>query len=130
LAWVTASGAIRAPNLGRSLAFTKQGPLTAAAGTYRWYNDTGTTLSIRSVRGYVVDAPTGRNLILDVNKNGATIFTNQPNRPTIPAGGTGTGKITALDVVTVADGEYLSVDIDQVGSTNPGSDLVVQIEVA
>jgi hypothetical protein len=34
-----------------------------------------------------------------------------------------------MDVTTVAVGEYLTVDIDQTGSTTTGADLTVQVEV-
>jgi hypothetical protein len=33
-------------------------------------------------------------------------------------------------VTSVADGDYLTVDIVQVGSTTPGSDLTVQVAVS
>jgi hypothetical protein len=63
---------------------------------------------------------------VDVNKNGVTIFSTQSNRPTIPAAGV-TDLADAINVPNVSAGEFLTVDIDQVGSTNPGSDLTVTI---
>jgi hypothetical protein len=68
-------------------------------------------------------------LIVDVNVSGATIFTTQGNRPTIAAAGNTSGKITNMNITTVASGAYLTIDVDQVGSTTPGNDLAVQIEV-
>ena len=65
-------------------------------------------------------------MIVDVNKNGVTIFSNQANRPTIAAATT-TDDANAIDLPNVAAGQYLTVDIDQVGSTTPGSDLSVTI---
>jgi len=75
-------------------------------------------------------APTGADIIVDIHKNGTTIFTTQANRPTIAAtvniGGPGvTPNITAL-----AAGDYISVDIDQIGSSVSGSDLVVSIIIS
>jgi len=84
-------------------------------------------LTISKVKIYADTAPVGASLIVDVNKNGSTIFTTQANRPAIPSGGhsddSGTPNITSL-----AEGDRLSVDIDQVGSTTPGgNDLLVTI---
>jgi hypothetical protein len=67
---------------------------------------------------------------VDINKNGVTIFTTQGNRPTIAIAGTTSGKVTNMDVTTIADGDSLTVDVDQVGSTVAGADLTVQIVVA
>jgi hypothetical protein len=35
-----------------------------------------------------------------------------------------------MDVTTIADGDYFTVDVDQIGSTVAGSDLVLQILAA
>lgn len=72
-------------------------------------------------------APTGASVILDVNKNGTTVFTTQANRPTIAAGAHATSAIAVPTVIDLVAGDYLSVDIDQVGSTVAGSDLVVKV---
>jgi hypothetical protein len=83
-------------------------------------------LTITNVIVSVGTAPTGASLIVDVNKNGTTIFTTQANRPTIAAAGNAdTSSVPAVTSLTSSD--YLTVDIDQVGSTVKGSDLTVQI---
>jgi hypothetical protein len=92
------------------------------------YNDTGRTLTIASVRASVGTAPTGASIIVDVNKNGTTIFGTQSARPTIAASGF-TNKTTGHTVTTIADGDYFTVDVDQVGSSVAGANLTVQIEV-
>lgn len=89
----------------------------------------GATWTISGVRASVGVAPAGASVIVDVNKNGTTIFTTQANRPTIAAAANTSGNVTNMDVTTVAAGEYLTIDIDQIGSTTAGSDLTVQIEV-
>jgi hypothetical protein len=62
---------------------------------------------------------------VDVKKGGTTIFTTQANRPTITAGGnTATG---VPDVTAWNAGEYLTVDISQVGSTTAGANLTVTV---
>lgn len=111
----------------RSESFTQLGTVPVGVGTTKVYNDSGKTLTIKFVRASVGTAPTGASLIVDVNKNGTTLFTTQSTRPTIAASGT-TNKTTP-QVTTWADGDYLTVDIDQVGSTIPGSDLTVTISL-
>jgi hypothetical protein len=114
----------------RVITYSVSGAVAAAAGAHRFTNDTGNTLTIMAVRATVGTGPTGASLIVDVNKNGATIFTTQGNRPTIGVSTNSSGKVTNMNVTTLEDGAYLTVDVDQVGSTVAGSDLVVTIEVA
>ncbi len=126
--WVrNSSGTERLVDTGLLFPFSRSGTLATTTGTFRIYNDTGSTLTIKAVRASVGTAPTGASVIVDVNKDGTTIFTTQSNRPTIAASGNTSGKVTNMDVTTIADGSYFTVDIDQVGSTVAGSDLVVQI---
>lgn len=115
--------------LGKIIPFSNTGTLAVQTGTHRLYNDSGATWTIISVRASVGIAPTGASIIIDVNKNGSTIFTTQANRPTIAIAGNTSGKITNMNVTTIADGEYLTVDVDQVGSTVNGADLSLQLEV-
>jgi hypothetical protein len=113
-------------NLFIPVEFSKAGTLTTGTGAHRWYNDTGRTLTFHSTRASVGTQPTGSSILIDVNKDGTTIFTTQASRPTI-AVSTNTDQGAAPDVTTIADGSYLTVDIDQIGSTIAGADLVVQI---
>lgn len=113
----------------RTYAFSNTGTLSATGGTHRLYNDTGATWTIQSVRVSVGTAPTGASILIDINVDGTTIFTTQANRPTIAASANTSGKVTNMNVTTVADGAYLTVDVDQTGSIVAGSDLSVQIEV-
>ena len=109
--------------------FSSTGLLMTETGQHRLYNDSGAPWRVLSVRASVGTAPTGGSAIIDINVNGTTIFTTQANRPTILAGSYTSGKITNMNVATVNDGSYLTVDIDQIGSSTPGSDLTVQVEV-
>lgn len=106
--------------------FGEAGTLAVVTGAFRWYNDTGRTLTFLSARASVGTAPAGADILVDVNVNGTTVFSTQTNRPTISAG-TNTGETTTFNTTTIADGSYLTVDIDQVGSTTEGADLTVQI---
>lgn len=105
--------------------FSRSGALTQSAGVGRHRFPYAAT--ILGVTAAVNTAPTGASLILDVNKNGTTIFTTQGNRPTIAASGNATTSEPAPDVTAIAAGDYLTVDVDQVGSTVAGSDLTVFI---
>jgi len=81
---------------------------------------------IQSVRARVANAPTGSSLIVDIHKNGTTIYTTQANRPTIAAGtDNALGGVAANNAFV--SGDYLTVDIDQIGSTLPGTELTITI---
>lgn len=111
----------------RESVFTVEGALTVAAGVIRIYNKLGFAVTISQVFISVNTAPTGASgILVDVNKNGTTIFTNQANRPTI-TGTNFTGTTTTIDVASLSDGDYLTADVDQVGSTIAGSNLTVHV---
>lgn len=106
--------------------FTVPGTLSTGTGRARFYIPGPITLS--NVRASVATAPLGADIVIDVNLNGTTVFTNQNNRPKILVGQVTCP--TATPVVTeLTTGSYLSVDIDQIGSIFAGSDLTVQIEL-
>ena len=107
--------------------FFKSGTLTTATGTQRLPIDgTYTIVGTRLMSG---TAPAGSSLIIDVNKNGTTIYTTQGNRPTIADGANAGGPGATPDVTGLAAGDYLTVDIDQVGSSVAGADLTVSVIV-
>ncbi len=107
------------------LAFGKTGTLSVGTGTSR--QPIIVPGDIIAVRAMVATAPTGSSLIVDVHKNGTTIFTTQGNRPTISAGSNDSGN-EIPDVVGLLAGDYLTIDIDQVGSTVAGVGLTLAIE--
>ncbi|WP_344917340.1 hypothetical protein [Streptosporangium oxazolinicum] len=112
------------------LTYSATGEVSAGVGQFRLYNDTLAAWTIRSVRATVGVAPTGGPLIVDVHLNEVTIFSTQTNRPTVAAGATTSGKITSMNVTAVPIGGYITVDVDVVGTTLKGSNLVVQVVVA
>jgi hypothetical protein len=87
-----------------------------------------TTCTIVDVRAMVGGVPTGSSIIVDVNKNGTTIFTTQANRPTIAVSANDSGAKTP-DVTSLVAGDYITADIDQVGSSFAGSDIAIAIRV-
>lgn len=82
--------------------------------------------TIDKVYIYVKTAPTGSSIIVDVNKNGTTIFTTQTNRPEI-ATGNNSDESGTPDVTSLAKNDILTVDIDQADSNNVGADLTIQV---
>ena len=80
------------------------------------------------VRAYAVvkTAPTGANLIIDINKNASTIWSTQANRLTIVAGAT-SGNQTSFNTTALAVDDSLTIDVDTVGSTIAGADLTVTL---
>jgi hypothetical protein len=103
------------------------GTLVVVTGKIKWIAPKAHTIT--NVIISVGTAPTGADIIVDVNKNGTTVFTTQANRPKITAGNF-TDTSSVPDVTAIAQNDYLTVDIDQVGSSQPGADLSVQIVVS
>lgn len=110
-----------------AIPFSMSGTLSTFIGSHRFYFDNAATIT--GVRISVGTAPTGASLIVDVNKNGTTIFGTQANRPTI-AVSEFTAVTTGMSVTSLNVGDYLTVDLDQVGSTVAGSNLTVSILVS
>jgi hypothetical protein len=76
-------------------------------------------------------APTGEEaaILIDINLNGLTIWSTQGNRATIAASAT-SGNTTTFDTTALTAGQYLDLDIDQVGLTVAGVDLTVILEAS
>jgi hypothetical protein len=108
------------------ITFAQEGNLATGSGTFRWYNDTGRTLTFLSARGSVGTAPTTQAVIVDLNVNGTTVWSTQANRVQIAAG-TNTDESTTFNTTTITDGQYLTVDIDQIGSGTVGADLTLTV---
>lgn len=108
------------------LFFSRSGVLATGVGAFRVYNDSGKTLTIHKIRASVGTVPVGASILVDVNIDGTTIWATQGNRVAVVASAN-TGTQTSFDTTTIADGHYFTIDIDQIGSTTPGSDLVLQI---
>lgn len=110
--------------------FAKEGTLAVATGKNRFRipESSGIT-KIRGVSVAVGTAPTGQSIKIDVNKGTTTIFTTQANRPDVAIGVTSAAEVTNMDVTAIAAGDYLTVDVDQVGSTEAGRDLTVIVRL-
>jgi hypothetical protein len=85
--------------------------------------------TITKVFAYAKVAPTGAAIIMDINRNGSTIWSTQANRITIAAAANA-GSQTAFNTTALAEGDLLTIDIDQVGSILPGQEITVTLRVA
>ena len=104
--------------------FSRSGVLTVAAGTHRFrFPFAAVLLGVASAVG---TAPTGAAILVDVHKNGTTVFTTQGNRPSIAISGNLSSE-TVPDVIAIAAADYLTVDVDAVGSGVAGQDLTVMV---
>lgn len=94
------------------------GTLGVANGSRKWWINKN--YNITRIIGYVETAPTGANLNIRVNKNGANV-----SLLNIPAASTTATNTVSISVV---QGDYITVDVTQVGSTIAGSDLSLIFE--
>jgi len=108
----------------QTLTFT--GELYVVTAKPRYYSTFDGTITEIAVS--VGTAPIGADVIVNIYKNGTTIFDSPSGRPTISDGSYFDLSSTA-DTATLNTGDYLTVSIDQVGSSFAGSDLTVQIEL-
>jgi hypothetical protein len=107
--------------------YGRQSAFPTFTGTARTYADAAWVIT--GVRASVGTAPTGSSVIIDVLKNGTSIFATTPaNRPTIAVSGF-TAVSGAPDTTAVASGEYLTVSCTQADSNLVAADLTVQILV-
>ena len=109
------------------IVFTIPSTLTVGSKAVRFYFESARTIA--NVVANVSTAPTGASVIFDVNKNGSTIFSTQANRPTIASSGF-SDLSSVPNTTSLTSGDYLTIDVDQVGSTIPGSDAVIRIVFA
>jgi len=103
--------------------------LSTGAGNQKWVAPFA--LTVEDVQLAVGTSPVGADIIVDVNKSATTLYTTQGNRPVVADGDAdGIGTATTPDVTAVAAGDYLTVDIDQIGSTVAGGYLTVVVQYA
>lgn len=109
---------------GTITTFSLPGQAFVESGRLRQYFSARS--AILGVRAAVHTAPTGASLIVDVHKSGTTVFTSQAARPTI-AVSTNVSAEAVPSANIIEAGEYLTVDVDQVGSTIQGGDVTVMV---
>ncbi len=111
------------PEARETFSFSSSGlQAVKAYGTPYYLEDPYQILSVRLGVGV---APEGADIIVDINKNGTSIFASQVDRPRILD-----GEITGFflsEGLTIEAGDYLTIDVDQIGSSYAGTDLSVQV---
>lgn len=105
--------------------FAKFGTLSVGPGTGRFLMPLPG--SVIGVEAAINTTPTGADIVIDVNKNGSTIFTTQANRQVIRNSQNQSPPPNGPDIPAFNAGDWFTVDIDQVGSSTPGADMVVQV---
>jgi len=103
--------------------FTIQGALTVGitGRKQRLYNRSGSPWTIVGADLYIATAPTGSGVTVQVNKNGASLFT-------LSVAAAGNAANSAPNAV-VANGDYLDLDVTAIGSTVAGSDLSFTLSI-
>jgi hypothetical protein len=118
------------PNIESVLAFDRAGTQGVDTNVNRYVF--ARMAIIKDVQMYAKTAPTGAALIIDLNNNANTAFTTKPQIDATDNGGSqtpdGTYQYRCFSGETAdAPGQLLTMDIDQIGSTLPGSDVTVMI---
>lgn len=103
--------------------FSLPGQAFLESGRLRFYFPFGGAVQWSLAAVHV--APSGADLIVDVNVNGTSIFPSPANRPTIPDG-LNVSPVSQIGV-SIPALSYVTVDVDQVGSTIPGGDVTVMV---
>ena len=99
--------------------FNRSGDLAVTTGTQRFYLVATSELS--NVEAYVKTAPVGADATFNIIKNGSTTI----KTVTISDGNTSSGD--NLSEIALAEGDYLTVNITQVGSSTAGADLYINL---
>jgi hypothetical protein len=120
-----AAGATGARGVGGAGPWSMDGTLVVKNGSLRWRCVGSATIS--GIIAQVGTAPTGASVIVDVRKNGTTMFPGGTGRPTIAAGANSSGAAVVPASPNLVDGDYLTVDVAQIGSGTAGADLVVEV---
>lgn len=109
---------VPAPSLN-PMTWTRGGSQFVSTGLHKYYVDhPGTDMGLRAS---LSTPPVGSDLVVALRQNGTVI-----QLATIPDGQITSGYLT-LSPGTVSAGDYFTVDVTQVGSTDPGSELTVTL---
>ena len=97
----------------------RSGDLAVTTGTQRFYLVAPSEL--KNVEAYVKTAPVGADATFAIIKNGSSTI----KTVTISAGNTSSGD--NLSEIALAEGDFLTVNITQVGSSTAGADLYINL---
>ena len=97
--------------------------LTAGTGKVTFRMPYAFTLS--AVRASVTTAPTGANLVVDINEGGASILSTKLSIDATEKTSTTAATPPVISDTALADDAEITIDIDQIGSTIAGAGLKV-----
>lgn len=120
-AYAESGGEYESMWMEHAIVFSVDGDVEQAEGQLRFRVPIGMTAGC--VTGTLYTAPAGQNVIIDVHLNGASML--GPSRLVIASGGT--LGMCAPSTTSLVEGDIVTMDVDQVGSTTPGSSLVVEV---
>ena len=120
-AWVWGSSS---SYIWQTFLFSMEGNLETGAKPLRIYMPVAYTIS--KVFIAVNTPPANQAVVIDVEKDGVTIFTDQGKRPSIAAAAY-TDESDTPDITALVAGSYLTYSIDQVGTGTVGADLTVHV---
>lgn len=97
---------------------TQPGTLATTNGKARWY--VRHDLTIETVYIAAGTAPVGSALTITIKKNGSSVGSYS-----LPDGQSVTAPITVS--IPAVEGDYFTIDVDQVGASVVGSDMTVEL---
>ena len=83
--------------------------------------------TITKAVAYAKVGPTGADLIFDIEKNGTSIWNSNPSNRLKIVAGQNSGLTSSFSINTVAFGDLLTINIDQVGSILAGQFITVEL---
>lgn len=83
--------------------------------------------TLSTVRASVTTAPTGANLVVDINQNGSSILSTKLSIDATEKTSTTAGTPPVISDTTLDDDAEITIDIDQIGSTIAGTGLKVYL---
>jgi hypothetical protein len=95
--------------------YSLPGAVSVASGTANFY--VYETCTLININAYAGTAPAGSSLNITINKNGTSAKTISI--------ADGSSSSTNSDTTTFAQGDYITVDVTQVGSSTAGSDVKI-----
>ena len=110
---------------GTQPVFSRPGPLAPMDGDTSFPIDRPGLIA--TTRAFVKTPPIGSPIVVDIKKNGVSIFATNTDKPTIlPGQNTDLGNPSTTALIP---GDYIDVSIDSVGSTFPGAGLTVSVTI-
>jgi hypothetical protein len=101
--------------------------ITAGTNKVRFRADfTGTLVAVRAG---VNTAPTGSTLIVDINKNGASMLGTKLSIDATETSSKTAASAATITTTSITDDDEISIDIDQPGATVAGAGLKVSLFV-